>query len=145
MTGRVPVMPQIRNNNSNVREEEVPGEGIYLSGRCHAITGKSTRCKHPCVITDASLCHIHRQQRTTLTIDLPPRELARRMGPRSGQCCAVRNDGKRCDTKTWPDDHVCGVHYDSDVDLVESDEGELDQELIDEAITFVEEHREDQE
>lgn len=116
----------------------------YPNGRCPAITSDLRRCRAPVSRMKASdgLCGVHGQQFEPLTIDAGAEQLIRLTGARAARCRAVQHNGERCTNSCGPLEHYCGMHQDWDHETVDGDEledGELDVDLIVDALEAVQE------
>lgn len=110
---------------------------VFPHGRCEAVIGdghRIRRCQNDAT-RGRACCHQHNDKENQLTIHSSPSDLLRLGGRRSGSCRALKGDRDRCSYSTTATEILCGTHQDAqDPDIVQPDDGELDQELIREAL-----------
>lgn len=104
----------------------------YSAGRCRSIAAGGRRCRSSA--SEGDLCYMHAQQHDPITIDSGPEVLIWRTGKTTvAQCRALQLDDERCPNGCGALELCCGVHRDTNADLVpreELDEDELDVESI---------------
>lgn len=127
--------------------QAAPGPNYDRNGRCPALnTGDRTRCTAAVSrMKDAEgFCGVHGRQANSWTIHDNPRFLIRATGQGAARCRAERVDGSRCTNSCGPLEHFCGTHRDWDHGTVDALEpGELDVDLIREALTAIENEEDD--
>ena len=117
----------------------------YRLGRCRAIAHTTgNRCRNPAGHgVDGNYCangSHNAADGPMVSIDAGPRELVRWLGRASARCPALERDGSRCTNSCGAHERMCAMHHDGDFDEVdELEDGELDVDLIREAIQAVEE------
>lgn len=115
----------------------------YRNGRCPAINvGDRHRCRAPVSRMKASdgFCGTHGRARDPWTIHDEPEWLIRVTGSRAARCRALKHNGDRCTNSCGPLEYFCGTHEDWPHDTVdELEDGELDVDLIREALAAVQE------
>lgn len=115
---------------------------VFSHGRCEAVIGDGhsiRRCQNGARRGKAR-CHQHEDDESQLTIHSPASDLIRLSGRRAGLCRARKGDGDRCTYSTTATEILCQTHQDAnDPDIVEPNAGELDQEVIHDALAALEE------
>ena len=124
-------------------EEPTSPSRSYPNGRCPAINrGDRLRCAAPVSrMKDADgFCGTHGRASDPWTIHDEPEWLIRVTGSRAARCRAVKLGGDRCTNSCGALEMYCGTHENWSHETVGRDEledGELDVELIREAVDAV--------
>lgn len=125
--------------------QEAPGPNYSRNGRCPALTTQERRrCRAPVSrMNDADgYCGTHGRANDPWSIHDEPAWLIRVTGSRAARCRAVKLGGGRCTNSCGPLEYFCGTHEDWSHETVDADDledGELDVDLIREALAAVQE------
>lgn len=119
----------------------------YPNGRCPAITTDGRRrCRAPVSRMKASdgFCGTHGRASDPWSIHDDPDWLIRVTGGQAARCRALEHNGDRCTNSCDPLEYFCGLHTDWPHETVdELEDGELDVDLIGEALAAVQEEEAD--
>lgn len=126
-----------------VADQEQDTGPSYPNGRCPAINrGDRHRCASPVSRMKASdgFCGTHGRASDPWSIHDDPDWLIRVTGGQAARCRAIEHGGDRCTNACDPLKYFCGLHTDWPHETVdELEEGELDVDLIREALEAVQE------